>query len=224
MRIFPFLVVSFFFAKSTFGQGVLKPIQNGWERIYIKDVGYFDMPPTMEIQNGKYREYADDVREIHGYDTTQITVQQKGLNAYIEDSFKKYARVILHTTMGEDDSYFRSSFDLSFFTPKEKIVVDEMMNNIVKKEVLNYPEFLQGLAKIIEWDSTKVETVNGQVCVHSSFRRQVLDQPIVSVHCYDFHNNDRNHRLVLEFRVNESELWKADFEKIVDSFRITNLK
>ncbi|MFM2194684.1 MAG: hypothetical protein RL092_284 [Bacteroidota bacterium] len=226
MRIVPFLVlvVSLFFPKSTLGQGVLKPIHNGWERIYIKDVGYFDIPPTMEIQQGKYRDGVEEVRITGGEDTTQLTVQQKGLNNFNSDSFKIYGRVMLNSLRGEDGDYFNSNFDLSFFSAKEKIVVDQLMNDIVQKEVLSSPLYSQGSLKIIEWTPAIVEKVNGQVCVHWSYRRQLLEQPIVYINCYQFHNYDRVHMLTLEYRENESDLWKADFEKVLDSFRITNSK
>jgi len=226
MRIASFLVliVSLFFTKSTLGQDVLQPVQKGWDRIYIKDVGYFDLPPTMEIQKGKYRENIEELRRTGGEDTTQITAQQKGLNDFNSDSFKTYGRVMLNSVIGEEGEYFNSNFDLSFFSAKEKSVVDQLMNDIVKKEVLSSPLCSQGSLKIIQWNSAIVEKVNGQVCVHWSYRRQLLDQPIVYIDCFQFHNYDRVHLLTLEYRESESDLWKTDFEKVVDSFRITNLK
>jgi hypothetical protein len=46
-----------FFATLSNAQTLSKPLQHvasGWERIYIKDVGSLDLPPTMEIQNSNY--------------------------------------------------------------------------------------------------------------------------------------------------------------------------
>ena len=46
------------------GQGISPPtLISGWERIYIKNTGYFDLPPTMEVQKGKYKEIADENRK-----------------------------------------------------------------------------------------------------------------------------------------------------------------
>ena len=38
-------------------------VPTGWERIYIKNVGSFDLPPTMEVQKGKYKEFVDEIKK-----------------------------------------------------------------------------------------------------------------------------------------------------------------
>jgi hypothetical protein len=38
-------------------------LPTGWERIYIKNVGSFDLPPTMEVQKGKYKEFVDEIKK-----------------------------------------------------------------------------------------------------------------------------------------------------------------
>ena len=226
MRIASFLVliVSLFFTKSTLGQDVLQPVQKGWERIYIKDVGYFDLPPTMEIQEGKYKEFADDMRQIHGLDAPRIVAQQIGVNDFNSEGLKKYSRIILETMMGEPDEYYRSNFEKSFYSPQELLLTENLMNDLLKNAVLNSSDVLEGRVKIIQWDPVKIEKINGQFCFHISCRRQLLDRPIVSYNKYLFQNFDRMYSLTLEYRENESDLWKADFEKVLDSFRITNLK
>ena len=65
---------------NVFSQNTTTPTPVGWERIYIKNIGYFDLPPTMEVQKGKYKEFIDELKQIKGYDATQLTAQQKGLN------------------------------------------------------------------------------------------------------------------------------------------------
>jgi len=39
-----------------------------------------------------------------------------------------------------------------------------------------------------------------------------------------FNNNDRAHQINLYYDLSEEIYWKADFAKIIDSFRITNIK
>ena len=41
---------------------------------------------------------------------------------------------------------------------------------------------------------------------------------------YKFFNDDRMHFLILSYRINEENIWKKDFEKILNSFTITNVR
>ena len=74
---------------NVFSQNTTTPTPVGWERIYIKNIGYFDLPPTMEVQKGKYKEFIDELKQIKGYDATQLTAQQKGLNELGKEGFEK---------------------------------------------------------------------------------------------------------------------------------------
>ena len=66
-----------------------KELLKDWKRIYIKNVGNFDLPPSMEVQKGKYKEFIDEQRKIKGFDATQLTAQQKGLNKFQKKGFEK---------------------------------------------------------------------------------------------------------------------------------------
>ena len=55
-------------------------------------------------------------------------------------------------------------------------------------------------------------------------QRQLNNNPYVIVHVYCFHNYDREHTLTLSYRLSEENYWKSDFAKILNSFRITNIK
>jgi len=226
MRIASFLVliVSLFFTKSTLGQDVLQPVQKGWERIYIKDVGYFDLPQTVEIPKGVYKEFVDGFREIKGYDTPQFVAQQKGLNEFNREGFEKYARVMLETEIGNPGDFISSDFDLSLFTKEDFAILEQATDSVCKDQVVNSIELREGGVKIIDWFPLKIERVNGFLCFHTSYTRQFLDRAVVLVNIYGFHNNDRMHTLTLSYRLSEADFWKLDFEKVLDSFRITNLK
>ena len=43
------------------------PLETDWNRIYIKDIGFFDLPPTMEVQKGKYKEYIDKLAPLPAF-------------------------------------------------------------------------------------------------------------------------------------------------------------
>lgn len=193
-------------------------LKTGWDRIYVKDIGTFDLPPTMEVQKGKYKEYIDKSRGIIGLDATQITAQQIGLNEFGKVSFEKYARVMIETYFGQFGDYEKLNFDISLYKPTE---VDEL-NNIYKQQFQN--SIVNTNLKIIEWYPLKIEKINGMSCIHISYKRQAQNNPYVLVHKYYFHNNDRMYDFTLSYRISEMEYWKSDFEKILSSFVITNIK
>ena len=225
MRVASFLVliVSLFFTKSILGQVEIQPVQKGWERIYIKDLGYFDLPPTMEIQKGKYKEFVDLQRGIKGYETPMLTAQQKGLNNLEKEGLEKYARFQFATNVGKSGDFFPADFDMSIFTEQEITELEKEIDTNCKESVYSSSDFNLD-NKIIEWYPVKFEKINGMLCVHISYKRQFLEKPHVLVNIYNFPNNDREYVLTLSYRFEESDFWKKDFEKVLDSFRITNLK
>lgn len=213
------LLFSVLLIQPSFGQiSSLPHLTTGWERIYVKNVGSFDLPPTMEVQKGKYKEFNDELRKIKGFDATQITAQQKGLNEFGKEGFEKYARIILETTFGATGDFENLNFNISEYTQAD---IAEL--NTIFKQQFQQSFYGTGL-KLIEWYPLKLEKVNGMSCFHISYKRQLQDKPFVLVHIYYFHNNDRMHILTLSYRLSEADYWKADFATILKSFRITNIR
>lgn len=211
--------LSLFVINSSLGQVTPPPpLLTGWERIYIKNVGSFDLPPTMEVQKGKYREFVDEIKKIKGFDASQLTAQQKGLNEFGKEGFEKYARVMVETTFGSPGDFEKFNFNFTEITQAD---IAEL-NTIYKQQIQQ--SFLGTGLKLIEWYPLKIEKVNGVSCIHINYKRQLQDKPFVLVHIYYFHNNDRMHYLTLSYRLSEADYWKADFETILKSFRITNIR
>jgi hypothetical protein len=191
---------------------LLDETADGWERIYIKDAGSFDIPPTMEIQNDSYQELVEKM----GY-VSQITAQQKGLNALDPDSLQKYARVMFNTELGNPGDFLNIDFNIFEITKSE---LDEL-NKMFRQQTT---QGFQGTElKLREWIPLKAEKINGMSCIHISYIRQLNNNPSVLVNMYLFHNNDRIHKLTLSYRTTEEDYWKNDFENILKSFRITNI-
>jgi len=193
-------------------------LPSGWERIYIKNVGNFDLPPTMEVQKGKYKEFADVIKKIKGFDASPLTAQQKGLNEFSNEGYEKYARVMIQTTFGLPGDFLKLKFDTSELSQVDKYD----MSSIYKQQIQQ--GFLGTGLKLIEWYPLKIEKINGMSCIHISYKRQLGDKPFVLVHMYSFHNNDRMHIFTLSYRLAEADYWKSDYEKILKSFRITNVR
>jgi hypothetical protein len=196
----------------------LPSLQTGWERIYIKNVGRFDLPPTMEVQKGKYKEFVDEIKKIKGFDATQLTAQQKGLNEFGKEGFEKYARVMIETTFGSVGDFEKLNFNIATYTQSD--ISD--LNTTYKQQIQQ--SFSGTGLKLIEWYPLKLEKINGMSCIHISYKRQLQDKPFVLVHIYYFHNNDRMHSLTLSYRLSEVDYWKSDYATILKSFRITNIR
>lgn len=196
----------------------LPTLQSGWQRIYIKNVGSFDLPPTMEVQKGKYKEFVDEIKKIKGFDASQLVAQQKGLNEFGKEGFEKYARVMVETTLGSFGDYEKLNFNISEYTQTD---INEL-NKMFKQETQN--SFYGTGLKLIEWYPLKIERVNGMSCIHISYKRQLQDKPFVLVHMYVFHNNDRMHTFTLSYRLSEATYWQTDYVTILKSFKITNVK
>lgn len=193
-------------------------LKQNWNRIYVKNLGNFDLPPTMEIQQGKYKEFVDKLKKIKGFDASQLTAQQKGLNKISKVGFEKYARVMLETEISNIGD--NEKLDFNLLSIRKNDLTE--LNNSLKNQIIE--EFSKTRLKLIEWYPIKMEKVNGMSCIHMSYKRQLEDKPYVLVNMYAFQNNDRIHRLTLSYRLEEADFWQKDFQQILNSFRITNIK
>lgn len=218
-RALLFLLVFMGTYATTSGQSSpLGPVSPGWNRIYIKDVGSFDLPPTLEIQDGNFRTLMIEGNKKLGLDASQVTAQPKGLNDFAQQGLQKYARVILRTSQSSPGDFEKLNFKPSSYSASEITEISTMYKNTMTNQLGRMQ------MKLLYWHPLKIEIINGMTCLHTSYRRQLKDQPIVQVDTYIFHNYDRMHMLTLSYRVSESSQWKSDFSKILASFRITNVR
>ena len=214
-----FLTLVLFTAVNTFSQSqAAQALLSGWKRIYIRNVGYIDMPPHMEVQAGTYQEIMNNYYNRMELDAPQLVFQQKGLNNNTSSSFQNYGRVLVETQLGNFGDFQPLSYNISTVTATE---ISELNWNLKQKTISDLASIGHTL---IEWYSLKVKKVNGLPCIHVSYRRQLGTNQIVLVNYYIFQNNDRMHTLTLSYRVSETSLWKTDFDRILTSFRITNVK
>ena len=190
----------------------------GWERIYIRNVGFLDMPPNMEVQSGTYQEIMNSYYNRLEVDAPQLVFQQKGLNNNTSSSFQNYGRVLLETQIGSYGDFQPLSFNIATVTSTE---ISDLNWNFKQKTMSDLASIGHTL---IEWYPLKVKKVNGMPCIHVSYKRQLGTNPVVLVNYYIFQNNDRMHSLTLSYRVSETALWKTNFDRILTSFRITNVK
>ena len=207
----------FFSLQYAFTQSLPLPeLKNGWERITIENIGSFDIPPTMELQDGAYQKIKNNLENILKMNLSifQIIVQQKGLNDLNRDGFSRYARVMFKTEPGERDPELILDFDIRQFTPIDIAGLNDIYKGVAQMGFAN-----TGL-KLLEWYPLKIEKINGMSCIHTSYKRQLNNNEPVIVHNYNFFNYDYNHTLILSHRQNEKVYWEKDFLAILNSLRI----
>jgi len=186
-----------------------------WETFYIKDVGWIDFPPTMELQSAEYRTKAG-VKTL----ANKTIFQQKGLNQNIYESHFKYVRLIVELTSGKEGDFLRvTDADDILGTSNEEL-----------KELGDYffDLFKTQQIKIIEWYGAKtVKLNNGYAALMLAFKREgATSSPVqgpVIVRQYLIQNNKQMISITISYRAQEEELWKDDLLKAVNSFKLANI-
>ena len=157
-------------------------LKSGWERIYIANVGYIDMPNTMEMPKGSYSRMMNHMYNRYEVVSPELVFQQKGLSTYSSGAFKKYGRVLLHTIDNPYGDYERLNFNIYSWTTAEK----QEINNMLKQTTISDLNSIGH--KLIYWYPTKLEKINGMSCIHVKYKRQMGNNPVVIVHQYYFQN------------------------------------
>lgn len=193
-----------------------------WETVSVPGICTFQIPPSMELQAGKYRELMDQFRTL----TLQVTdsgnrvvAQQKGLNALDPAALARYARVIVETRT-ESKGDFNTLGDPLALSRTEVEEFDAEIKKTVEQEAAQ--STAAGFRMELKtWGGTRVVRVNGVDCLLTEYSRSVNVAPPASVCLYMFMNNDRMHTVSVSYRTTESDVWATDLEKIVTTFQFT---
>lgn len=146
-----------------------------------------------------------------------IVFQQKGLNAKNQQALKTYARVIIQTILGETGNFStckgfqtKTAEDLDIIDKEIKLQISE----VLKKQGAN----------IITWNKCTTQKINGQNVIKCSYSRKYRTNPPTMVHIYFFENNDRVHKINIEYWIQDERFWKPLLEKSLLSFKITEIQ
>jgi len=193
-----------------------------WETVSVPGICTFQIPPTMELQAGKYRQVMDQFRSqvLQVTDSeNRVVAQQKGLNTLQPSAQARYARVIV-STHTESKGNFNALGDPLALSHSEVEEIDTATKEAFQQEAAQstaagFPMQLKS------WDGTRVVRVNGVDCLLTEYSRSINEAPPASVRLYKFMNNDRLHTVSVSYRTTESDLWASDLEKIVTTFQFT---
>ena len=191
----------------------------GWHRVKIPEVGTIDIPPSMEVQGGKYARLNQAFKKSFlkgstGSTAGRITIQPKGLNAFDPAAINSYVRVMVTTDAGD-------AGDFESLNSKFEATADELLG--ISTFFRTQAENAFKNTKILQWDAPSLELVNGMQAIRLGYRRQLRGAPPVKVTAYIFQNYDRTHMLTMSYRESERSQWLSDFPGILKSFRITNI-
>lgn len=190
-----------------------------WETISVPGICTFQIPSTMEIKAGKFKEVSDQ-HLARIYEITEerhrVVAQQAGLNALSDMARAKYARIIVETQIATPGEFERLGDPLPL-SVEEVRRIDATIKLGIDKEI-NQTTAAGTNAKIISWDGTRIVRVNGIDCILTTYRRAINSAPPVIVRVYRFMNNDRIHIVSISYRETERELWANDLDKAVSTF------
>ena len=185
----------------------------GWNTITIGDVASLQYPPTMEVQNDKYRSILGTKAPGHN----EVIIQQYGLNDMTPEGRSRYARVLFKTKNSDIKVPLNEKLTFS------KSDLDEL--STVFYDSLK-PEMNLISGRILTKEPTQIKTINGIDCLYNSYTRQIKNKPVVIVHSYHYFNNQYIHQIMISYRESEKSYWNApdnDIRNVVNTLKIKAL-
>ena len=193
----------------------ITPLEEGWIRLQIENVGSIDYPPDfLELESGEYRDIAKETAQVLALSQSDFTLQQVGLNELKPSAFEEYRRVILQTSfLNPGEEVFRAN---EKYTMSQQELA-ELQNELIDKLQRELPMLN---IKLVEFVCIEIKEVNSMFPLVYTYKRQLGDNPIVLVKIYVFWNYDKTHQLAFSYRVEDEEECRDIYDKILDSFRL----
>jgi len=168
----------------------------------------------MEIQGGEYKKVKEailDVFELPG--GADLILQQKGLNDLDSKARERYCRILVNTSNGAEGEFFPLGEKPSV-TKADLQEYDRESRKLIEQQFT-----------ILDWYPTTVEKINGFYALKTSYRRSLKSamNPVV-VTIYNIHNHRMLHAVTASYRESETELWKADPDRVIKTFEFERQK
>ena len=192
----------------------------GFDEYSIQDFGTILIADIMELQGGKFREFAKQYQEKTGMrvvDSNLATFQQKGVNDFTAEGRTTYARVMVQTIFNQAGEIFKTD-ELSTLSAKDLSDFDGETKAGILRDVQ------AANVKVLSWYGTVVSRIGTYRALHTSYLRQFGTKPSVRVDEYIFFNHDRIHKISISYRVEDKSIWEERLHRTLDSIRITLVK
>lgn len=189
----------------------------------LKDVGNISIPISMELQSGKYKEFSKEFQKkrskIYKYEIPdqKVVFQNIGINEFDKNAMDSYTRIIITTEVGSNGDYEKltTKFNLS------QTELNEISSQM--KKSIEAGMKIQG-NKLLKWHGVHFVTVNGSTALKTSFVRRLNENKPVLVTIYQFQNYDRMHSITFSCQEESTMKWKDRFMRVIESFKITNIR
>lgn len=194
--------------------------KDGWSQIEIPDLLSVDIPPTLELQKGACKILKETVAKITldlDLRSQSLTFQQTGLNAFDEEAFRRYARVIFKSYYNKDRLY---DFTEEELTPDLLKLIEDDEYKKMKKSLAQANRIGESV-KLIKWYPVKKVCMNGLFGYRVAVLRQSHEHPPVYVEEYKIGNGHYLHCAIFSYRQNEEAFWKEDYDEIKRRIKFT---
>jgi len=185
--------------------------QSNWDKIDLGNWGEIKIPNTMETQSGLYKKILDNSKRHFSVNAERVVFQQKGVNE--GKNLETYARIIVRTDFTNENLP-----DLNTTNITSQDIAD--LNQMYKSQVYELANNTTFPAKIIKWNGVKIVTLNGNKAISYSYIRQMDGKPQTYSEFYVFWKGSKQHTLNIEYRINDSSIWKLDLDKAVQTFKL----
>lgn len=209
-----FLLLIFLLAVQSFAS-----ISN-WHTISMPTVGTFQIPQSMEIQAGKYKEMSDAIQkklEIP-FNENRVIIQQKRLNEYDKKAFQSYARILVETDYGNPGDYENITTHIDA-SKQELQVLDTTFRKEMEESFSKINSTGTMTMKLLSWTPVSIVQINGISMIKLQYTRTVNNAPAALVNLFVVQNNDRMHRITVSYRQVDANLWKNDLDKVIYTFK-----
>lgn len=187
----------------------------------LKGTGTISIPTSLEKQDGEYKKLSEKVQKDIGEVVTEdrVVFQKQGRNNAIKDKSPSYEKIIFETHIGIKGDFKKIN---SIATTKELKDINDDSYNTFQSEIEIYKTKIN--IKLLSWTKALNVKINNKNVIKLSYIRQINDNEPSVVDVYFFVNNDRYHKITTTYRLEKSKEWKPIFEKVINSFVITNIR
>ncbi len=142
-------------------------------------------------------------------DITNIEKQKKALSLY--------SRVLIKYEKGKINDFMRWNDDIST-TQTEYNELNKIFKNNLWSQNATFKQM--GVELISVRDIEIKKNKNKFVYIKQQYERKGLNGNVIVIDYY-INNNDEGVKMTISYRVSESNLWKNDLEKIIETFNFT---
>lgn len=211
------LVIIFLASNLSFSQNNLN-----FNTFNLKGTGTISIPISLEKQDGAYKKLSEKAQNEIGYEVSEdrVVFQVIGRNDNgIKERTPSYEKLIFETKIGNKGDFKKIN---SIATTNELKEINDDSYNTFQSEMEIYKTKIN--IKLLSWTKASNVKINNKNVIKLSYVRQINDNEPSVVDVYFYVNNDRYHKITTTYRLEKSKDWKPIFEKVINSFVITNIR